>query len=116
MATLLVNCDPSVGGWYTAIANTDIVYPFAGATVEAQAVGVQQFANGMAAGADALAAGLDQILVFDPVVIDAGELLEQLFTTTDMLALIDDVVFTAVEGVLLDAIEEAGEALLAAIV
>ena len=111
MAFLLVTC-PTNTQWVCEVANTTITYNYWGASLEQQATNVQAFANAMSMNqANYCASFLDV-----PDGISAGEVSQELFGTTDGIVYGTKVAYTAAGGdVLMDALAEAGQALLMAI-
>jgi hypothetical protein len=98
------------GNWAVEVANTDIIYNFEGATLEEQAEIVHTFAQTLANGDP------DVVWLLDDGDIDAEELSQQLFSTTDMIIYNDQIIYGAVgEECIIDDLELAGEALLAAL-
>lgn len=108
MAQLLLHV--AEGAWVSTVANTNIVYPFNGENLDQEAANVQELAEQMENGQEAVAAGIGDVMDIDS--IEAEEVVGQLFGANDVLVVEEAVVYTA-DGFLLSEIEEAGEALAA---
>lgn len=93
-----------------AISNTGVVYPFAGATLEAQSTNVVAFANAMSMNNGPYAA----FFLDDTGGLTTEQVSEQIFGTTDKLYYSDSLVYGAIgEDTLLSDLEEAGDLFLA---
>lgn len=108
MPTLLINVVN--GSWTVQVANTGVSYTFSGATLDAQAVSVQGFAETMAEG------NADVGFFLEAWDVPEEQLAQQLFGTTDMITYVGDIIYGSVgEEFIIDDLEVAGEALLAAL-
>ena len=116
MPAFIINTN--VNGFYTEVANTDpaVMYQFLGDTPEATTQSIIGFTN------ELVANGADQQAMADAIgnYLDIGEetgeaVLQALFSTTDMVVLVDQVIYGTVgEDVLIDELAEVGQAILAA--
>lgn len=103
------------GNWTAEVANTSISYTFKGATLGAQRASVNEFSGNM------FRNGMDEMNTFFETNDSETFVAQQLFSTTDTLVYKADVIFTAPElggpevPVLIDCLEDVGEALLMAI-
>jgi hypothetical protein len=105
------------GQWVAEVSNTEIHYAFLGATLDAQTQRVQFLAANMAYNGEDIAAFNAQIgRALDLAGATPEEVTEQLYATTDAINYAGRMVYAAVgDEVLLDVLEEAGEALLLAL-
>lgn len=93
--------------WYVEVANTGIVYRFAGANAGLRLDSVEAFANTLQTGATDVARFLEV-----PSGLDPKELTDQLFGTTSSIQ-IEDVAFLEFRGeTLLDNLYEVGTEIL----
>jgi hypothetical protein len=108
MPTLLIHIADD--NWVAEPANSGIQYTFS--TIEGdQEVAVQQLAAAMQQGEEALVNGVSEIFEI-PQGVDAEQVVQTLFNTTDTLTYIDRIIYGVVgEEMLLDDIVQAGEAL-----
>lgn len=104
------------GGWQAAVPNTDIVYNFAGATLDDQLATMRVFATAMNDGVDAVNQVVLGTFVNVPEGMEAEELTDMLFNTTSTLWLSGAEVYAAPEeAALLEFITSAGAELLMAL-
>ena len=107
----------NVDGFYAEVANTDpaVIYQFLGDTPEATVQSIVGFTN------ELVANGANQQAIADAIgnYLDIGEetgeeVLQALFSTTDMVLLVDQVIYGTVgEDMLIDELAEVGQAILA---
>jgi hypothetical protein len=107
------------GQWVASVANTNIRYNFVGANLDAQADSVQQLALSMEASAEGGAVELAQNIgnaIVLPNGVEGMQVVTDLFGSTDTVILGEQVIYGTVgEEVLIDALDEAGTALVAAL-
>lgn len=96
--------------WVAAVANTEIVYPFAGDTLELQEGSVNLMAMLMGQGRESLVESVGEIIASENV--EAETIVAELFETTDMIVLSEAPIYTAVGETLIEVLEEAGAVLL----
>jgi hypothetical protein len=105
-----------VGGWQASVPNTDVVYYFAGATLDDQLQSMRLFATAMNDGAGAVNEVVLDTFVGLPEGMEAEELTDMLFDTTNSLFLSGGEIYLAPEEeVLLECITSAGAELLFAL-
>jgi hypothetical protein len=105
------------GQWVASVANANISYNFVGATLNQQVGSVQTLAFNMTDAAQgALAQNIGNALVL-PNGVQGAQVVTELFNTTDLLIFNGNVIYGTVEGMVLnDALDEAGTALMAALI
>ena len=102
------------GSWEATVANTAVTYPFKGATLSEQGQAVRLLGTTMRQGESDLVTGLDDIFVLAPGV-DESAVVRSVFGASDGIFYIDRIIFSDADAMLIDVLDDAGEALLAAL-